>query len=618
MTIRVKLILILIVVAAIPLAILSSLAISVSKAKVEESLHNKLDHDLELAWVQFYVRGNQMKYGMLQAAAERYIKAWVASRDAGALRVQMEEWKKYRPYVDIWMVVDPEGRVIVRLGSDKMGDIFYHAKIVEKAVKNKQPVVSPELFPWDVLREEGIDSMVGEYGLVLLVATPVLDDSGHVLGVIITGDLLNGDSWVPDSVRQELPKMQMLIIQGNEVISSISGEEGSSVVGREIPGDVLEDFAAERVHRSMEIIEGVPYVFIGEPIRNVDGEVVGFIAVGEREEEFTALMGSVERTIAMVAVLSFVVALGLSYIFGREITTPIKILVDATRRMSEGDLRVRVMDRRLRGDDEFGELARSFNHMADEISQAHERMRQAYEELKGVDELKSNILANVSHELRTPITIAKGTIELAMDEEDPEEKNQLLKIALNALVRQDVIVEDLLEAAKFKKDEVKLNFKKVDLAQLINHVVGIFEPVLDEMGLKLSVNLADDLPMAKGDPQYLKQVLRDLMSNAIKFNKPGGQITVEAKEKEGMIEVCVSDTGIGIPKDKQDKIFQELYQIDPSPKRRYGGTGMGLAIVKTLVEAHGGRITVESELGKGSTFCFTLPIWRNRDDEQRL
>jgi two-component system phosphate regulon sensor histidine kinase PhoR len=221
----------------------------------------------------------------------------------------------------------------------------------------------------------------------------------------------------------------------------------------------------------------------------------------------------------------------------------------------------------------------------------------------------------VSHELRTPITIAKGTIELAMGEEDPEERNQLLKVALNALVRQDFIVEDLLEAAKFKNGKVKLNLKKVDLAQLINQVISVFEPILKEGGLKLSVNLEDDLPMAKGDPQYLKQVLRDLMSNAIKFNKPGGEITVEAREKEGMIEVCVSDTGIGIPEDKQGKIFQDLYQIDPSPNRRYGGTGMGLAIVKEVVEAHGGRVTVESEPDRGSTFCLTLPIWRNKDGQ---
>jgi two-component system sensor histidine kinase VicK len=108
-------------------------------------------------------------------------------------------------------------------------------------------------------------------------------------------------------------------------------------------------------------------------------------------------------------------------------------------------------------------------------------------------------------------------------------------------------------------------------------------------------------------------VLRNLISNAIKFNKEGGEIIIEARERGNMVEVCVSDTGIGIPEDRLDKIFERFYQVDSSPSRRYGGTGLGLAIVKETVEAHGGRITVESKLGKGSRFCFTLPAARKEE-----
>jgi signal transduction histidine kinase len=607
MKIKVKLMLTLLVVTIIPLGTLSMLAISVSKAKVEESLQQKLRHDLELAWIQFYVRGEQMKYGMLQAAAERHTKARIASGDTEALRMQMGEWKKYRPYVDIWMVVNPEGRIVARLGSEKTGDIFYHAKIVERAVKNKQPVVSSELFPWDVLRKEGIEAMAGEYGLVLLVATPVLDDSGDVLGVIITGDLLNGDSWVPDSVREKLPEMQMLIIQGKDVISSISGEEGSSVVGREIPGDALEDFAAGRVHRSMEIKDGPAYAFIGEPIRNLDGEVVGALAVGVREEEFTALMGSVERAIAMVAVLSFVVALGLSYLGGREIITPINILVDATRRMSKGDLRVRVKDRRLEDEDELGELARSFNRMAEEIAQAHERLQHAYEELREIDELKSNIIANVSHELRTPITIAKGFIELAMMEEDENERRDELKSAVKALYRLNDIVEDLIQVAKIQRGDLTLQQKRVSLAEMVSSAVKEKEKMAGEKNVKIEVELDYDGEIV-ADPIKLKRVILNLLDNAIKFNRTGGEVRVRVSKENGWVKIAVSDTGIGIPKDRLEDIFKPLTQLDPSPTRRYGGTGTGLAVARYIVEAHKGKIWVESGLGKGTTFYMVLPI----------
>ncbi len=240
---------------------------------------------------------------------------------------------------------------------------------------------------------------------------------------------------------------------------------------------------------------------------------------------------------------------------------------------------------------------------------AHEELQHAYEELKSIDELKSNILANVSHELRTPITIAKGAIELAMDEENPEERRRALKMALDALTRQNFIVADILEAAKFEKGMVKLNLEAVDVAQMIKRVVYEFEPMLITEGIKMEIDV-EKVPHAMADPKQLGHVLRNLISNAIKFNRRGGRITINARERGGLVEVCISDTGIGIPDDKLDKIFERFYQIDSSPTRRYGGTGMGLAIVKEVVEAHGGEVTVKSKVGEGSTFCFTLPIWR--------
>jgi signal transduction histidine kinase len=247
----------------------------------------------------------------------------------------------------------------------------------------------------------------------------------------------------------------------------------------------------------------------------------------------------------------------------------------------------------------------------EKLQRAYEELQEAYEELKSLDELKSNIIANVSHELRTPITIAKGAIELAMDEEDVNEKNKLLQMALNALIRLNFIVGDLIEAAKIEKGEVKLKLGAVNVEEVIKSVVDEFKPMYIKDNLKVRVEVEEDLPLAKADYKELRHVLRNLVSNAIKFNREGGEIVIEARKMGDMIEVCVSDTGIGIPEDKLDKIFERFYQIDSSPTRRYGGTGMGLAIVKEVVEAHGGRVTVESELGKGSRFCFTLPAWRD-------
>lgn len=244
--------------------------------------------------------------------------------------------------------------------------------------------------------------------------------------------------------------------------------------------------------------------------------------------------------------------------------------------------------------------------IAVEHARLNEKTRKAYEELKSLDELKNNIIANVSHELRTPITIAEGALALAMEEEDVDQRNRLLQMIAGALWRQNRIIGDLLEAARLEKERSALRLAAVDLRELVNQVLGEFEPILISHKLKTQVKV-EGLPNVNADYTQLRHVLRNLISNAIKFNREGGRIAVTAEEKKGMVEVCVSDTGIGIPMELQSKIFEPLYQIDSSLTRHYGGTGMGLTIVKRIIQAHGGMVTVESEPSKGSKFCLTLP-----------
>jgi signal transduction histidine kinase len=241
------------------------------------------------------------------------------------------------------------------------------------------------------------------------------------------------------------------------------------------------------------------------------------------------------------------------------------------------------------------------------LERAHEKLQQAYEELKSLDELKSDIISNVSHELRTPITIIRGALEMAMEEKQENKRDKLLKMAMDALVRQNSIVGDLIEATKLNEKK-KSKPMPVDVARIMTIVSSEFEPLVLKNKLKMKVDVEKDLPFVKARSESLFHILRNLLSNATKFNKEGGKVTLTAKEKECMVEVCVSDTGIGIPKDKLDKIFECLYQVDSSSVRPYGGIGMGLAIAKDMVEAHGGKIWVESMEGKGSKFYFTLPI----------
>ncbi|MFV2040641.1 MAG: GAF domain-containing protein [Candidatus Hydrothermarchaeales archaeon] len=232
----------------------------------------------------------------------------------------------------------------------------------------------------------------------------------------------------------------------------------------------------------------------------------------------------------------------------------------------------------------------------------------AFTELKDVDRLKSDIIANVSHELRTPITIMVTSLELLKDEREEPLRNELLNLALKALHRQNMTVDDLLTSVAIRKKEIRLKLEPVDLVQAIALARAELKLFANKKNVKLTTQLEEDLPTVRADFMHLKHILRNLIHNAIKFSHSGAEVGIAARKIADAVKVCVSDSGIGMPEDLQNHIFEPLYQGDPTTSRAYEGTGMGLAIVKDMVEAHGGRITVDSKLGEGSTFCFTLPI----------
>jgi signal transduction histidine kinase len=256
-------------------------------------------------------------------------------------------------------------------------------------------------------------------------------------------------------------------------------------------------------------------------------------------------------------------------------------------------------------------LKKSHDHLEEKVAERTAKLSTANKELKSIDKLKTDIISNVSHELRTPITIIRGSLEMLDEEDDPESRSQLQKMAFNALERQTLIVDDLVVASNLQKGGVNVKTEPVDIKAAITLTSNKAEAKALEKKIKLLLNYQKDLPPVYADFKNLQHILRNLLHNALKFTDPGGKIIVDAIKKDGVVEVSVSDTGIGMPEDRLDKIFDSLYQVDPTTSRMFEGTGMGLAIVKELVESQEGKIGVESSLGKGSRFFFTLPIVTN-------
>jgi len=221
--------------------------------------------------------------------------------------------------------------------------------------------------------------------------------------------------------------------------------------------------------------------------------------------------------------------------------------------------------------------------------------------------LKSKIISSVSHELLTPIAVISSVLDLIRGEEDRGERERLVEKAMEAVERQSLIVDDLLEATGGEEEE---EVEEVPVPQAIEEVVEDFKSKLVSTRMEISLEVERELPPVKANYTQVLHVLRNLFHNAVKFNVKKGKIVITAKKTDGMVKVCVSDTGMGISREEKDKIFKRFYRTRRAREGKYTGTGMGLAIVKRIVQNHGGDVSVESEVGEGSTFCFTLPIGR--------
>jgi signal transduction histidine kinase len=223
---------------------------------------------------------------------------------------------------------------------------------------------------------------------------------------------------------------------------------------------------------------------------------------------------------------------------------------------------------------------------------------------------KSQFLANMSHELRTPLNAILGYTELILDEiygEVPEPLRDVLERVQQSGRHLLDLINDVLDISKMEAGQLTLSLTEYSMAEVVYTVSTAVESLATEKGLALKVDLAPDLPRGKGDERRLAQVLLNLVGNAVKFTE-AGEVRMQVTVTDGRFTVAVADTGTGIAEADQQTIFEEFQQADSSSTRLKGGTGLGLTIVKRIVEMHGGRVWVESRLGKGSTFWFTLPV----------
>jgi signal transduction histidine kinase len=239
-------------------------------------------------------------------------------------------------------------------------------------------------------------------------------------------------------------------------------------------------------------------------------------------------------------------------------------------------------------------------------------LQKALKRVSELSQLKANFISNISHELRTPLTHIKGYVELLVTEslgEITEEQRHALQVSQQSTSRLETLIEDLIMFSLSSRGELSIVHENVDLRRLVNLAVKSSTSKAQERGVNLNVILDEDVPHVQADAQKIAWVLNQLLDNGVKFTPSNGRVVLTVKrEGDNLVIVSVTDTGIGIPSNRLDDIFEPFHQLDGSSTRRFGGTGLGLSLVRQIIEAHGSMIEVQSIEGRGSTFKFPLLV----------
>ncbi len=342
---------------------------------------------------------------------------------------------------------------------------------------------------------------------------------------------------------------------------------------------------------------GVVTVHVYASVPHPDGGTLTVVAPSPsrgflgRMSATLGFLQSVWWQLLAAAAISAGIALLMARWLARGMTQPLRDMAHAARRMERGDYSTRV---HTRSRDEVGQLTEAFNTMS--------------AELEGVERLRRDLVANVSHELKTPITAIRAHLENLLDgveRPDPE----TLQVMLTQSERLGRLVDQLLDLSRLESGDVPLDRQPVSLGPLVSQVLTEIDVARADRGVSVSSEVPENLPPALADRERVHQVLFNLVDNAVRYTPSGGAVTVSAHRHNGSVEIEVQDTGVGIPAEHLPRLFERFYRVDTSRSRDDdGGTGIGLAIARSVVEAHGGQIHAQSEPGRGSTFTFELPV----------
>ena len=652
----------------ITMCLLAVFAIRITLSRIQVSTQNLLNYSLIIA-KQEYNSFFEREGSYLTALASMADPAtFTADLNKSKVVQRMQNTQDH----DFWVIAGSNGRVLATDLDTRQELPPELLKFVDKVLADGKEISASELFqisntaafPASLQRQAVVEIRNNgdgkpdhfPYVLVQLVGVPVKDAAGATTDCLIGAKIVNNDLTIPNSYSQLVPNSFLSIgVEGIRISANIKGTLPTDFVGMRQPDPLVTATMEGKRYLGSELMEPNDIHLVASDPLYVDGNPVGAISTGLPSYGVATVKRDTLISICFALLICLGIAFtGASYMAGR-ITNPITGLSRLADEISHQETITEAHINRLNHSErsnivEIDQLNNCFQNMTttlyrkcteadnylDELEQdrlklsffaeqlleansdlekrVEERtsaLQKAIDELKTLNHLKTQFLANMSHELRTPLHSIIGFSEMLYDELYGDLNNvqkDYVSIVINSSRHLLQIISDILDISSIERDKIALYKQDLPLPELIASVVTIMKPQAEEHGVDLTTRVPQDLPIISVDAVRIKQVLSNLLSNAIKFTPAGGRITVEAFRRDGEVGVTVADTGIGIKKEHQKKVFDEFYQCEDTYKRRFEGVGLGLPLSKKLVELHQGRIELESTPGEGTRISFFLPV----------
>lgn len=359
------------------------------------------------------------------------------------------------------------------------------------------------------------------------------------------------------------------------------------------------------VRRGNNAYFGIDVLLVAVPI--VRGETVeGAVLVHTPLAPIEANIRAINEAVAYSLLLGMAASIVLALIFSRKISGPILKINEVARAMARGDFSRQAP---ARFSDELGVLAGSINELSGQL-------REKIQTIDRIDEVRRSFVANISHELRTPLTIMQGYTEALMDgiAEDEGQRDKYLLNIYDETIRLRRLVDDLLDLRRLESGAISLSLERTEIGAIVKDIAGQFKQTMNGKKVRFDIILPDEGLWVRGDPDRLRQVLINLVDNAVRFSPPEGIVEIKGENGSNSVRVSVRDQGAGLSQEEQQLVWERFYKADGARTGRDSGSGLGLAIARQIISLHGGEIGVESAPGAGASFWFSLKKYNPASD----